>query len=312
MRWFGKCAFACIWALLLSLSLHAASYKLIDGTVLSGEIVTADKDGFLLKLEGGGYSTKTDWGKLSDEALVEMSKQPKAHKFVEPFVVQPTEEEVRPNPKPLKLTEPARVARPEVKKSVAGALFAPGGLFFLGLIYAANIFFAFQVAKFRWRKPVLVCGLAAVAPVVGPLVFLAMPRWVPPEEVDATAEALQHTTLTVADSGPSLVQQMGLRAGGGQGTAAVASGDLPRTFARGDFTFNRRFFETQFADFLPSASESAAAGLVMEIQTQSAQFVADKINRMNTSEVIVRVPGADEAPIDFGAIVQITLRRKDA
>ncbi|KAB2665333.1 MAG: hypothetical protein DVB31_09405 [Verrucomicrobia bacterium] len=311
MRWFGKHAFACLWAVLLSLSLRAAEYKLIDGSSLTGEIISADKDGFLLKLEGGGYSPKTDWGKLSDEALVEMSKQPKARKFVEPYVVQPTEEEIHPNPKPLKLTEPTRVARPEVKRSVAGALFAPGGLFFLGLVYIANIFFAFQVARFRWRKPVLVCGLSAVLPVVGPLVFLAMPRWTPPEEIDATAEALQHTTLTVADSGPSLVQQMGLRAGGGEATGAAASGALPRTFGRGDFNFNRRFFETQFADFLPSASDAASAGLVIEIQTQAGNIVADKINRMNTSEVIVRVPGADETPVDFGAIVQITLRRKD-
>jgi hypothetical protein len=313
MRWFGKCTFVCLWAVLVSLSLRAAEYKLIDGTSLSGEIITADKDGFLLKLEGGGYSTKTDWGKLTDESLVEMAKQPKARKFVEPYVIQPSEEAVQTKPKELKLTAPARVARPEVKKSVAGAVFSTGGLFFLGLVYLANIFFAFEVARFRWRKPVLVCGLAAVLPVVGPLIFLAMPKWQPPEEVNATAEAMQQTTLTVNDSGPSLVSQMGLRAGGGSGTTGhAATGDLPRVFARADFNFNRRFFETQFADFLPSADGSAAAGLVLDFQTQKGHVLGDKINRMNANEVIVRVPGADEAPIDYAAIVQITLRRKDA
>lgn len=310
MRWFGKSAFVCLWALLVSLSLRAAEYKLIDGTSLSGEIISADKDGFLMKLDGGGYSPKTDWGKLTDESLLEMSKQPKAKKFVEPYVVQPTEEVVRTTPKELKLTEPARVARPQAKHSIAGAIFAPGGLFFLGLVYLANIYFAFEVARFRWRKPVLVCGLAAVLPVVGPLIFLAMPKWQPPEEVDATAVAVQATTLTVADSGPSLVAQMGLRTGGGGPHGS--SGEYPRTFSRGEFTFNRRFFETQFADFLPAASESASAGLLMDFQTQQAHVVGDRINRMNANEVIVRIPGADEAPIEYAAIVQVTIRRKDA
>ncbi len=308
MRWFGRSTFVWLWAVLLSLSLRAAEYKLIDGSSLTGEIISADKDGFLMKLEGGGYSPKTDWGKLTDESLVEMAKNPKAHKFVEPYVIQPDEEIVQKTPKELKLSEPARVSRPEVKKSMAAAILSPGGLFFLGLIYLANIFFAFQVARFRWRKPALVCGLAAVLPIVGPLVFLAMPKWQPPVEIDATAVAMAATTLTVADSGPSLVQQMGLRAGGGAGTPTAGSGEIPRTFGRGDFNFNRRFFETQFPDFLPGAADSATAGLVMDIQTAAGHVVADKINRMNANEVIVRVPGRDESPIDYGTIVQITLR----
>jgi hypothetical protein len=310
MRWSRKSLLPCLWSLLAALSLGAADFKLIDGTTLSGDLVAADKDGFVIKLEGGAYSSKTDWGKLADESLLEMSKQPKARKFVEPYVIQPDETVTRTAPRELQLTAPARVSRPEVKKGVANALFSPGGLFFLGLVYLANLFFAFEVARFKWRKPVLVCGLAAVAPIVGPLIFLVMPKWQPPEEIDATAEAMQNTTLTVQDSGPSMVSQMGLRAGSG-GPAAPSS-DLPRSFGRGEFTFNRRFFETQFADFLPTANEQAAAGLVMDFQTQHGHVLGNRINRMNASEVIVRVPGGDEAPVDYGQILQVTLRKADA
>lgn len=304
MRWLRSFTLLCLLGCLTAFRSVAADYKLIDGTALSGEIITADKDAFVLRLDGGGYSSRIDWGKLTDESLLAMSKHPKAARFVEPYVTLPTAEEVRRERKPLKVTEPQRVTNPKVSKGAFAALMTPGGLFFLGLMYLANIFFGFEVARFRWRPPALVCGLSAVLPIVGPLIFLAMPKWTPPEEVNATQEAMAATTLAVADSGPSLVQQMGLRAGG----AAHGSEELPRSFKKGEFNFNRRFFETQFSMFLASAKPEEAAGLVMDFTTSSGHLVANKINRMNASEVIVQVVGGEEAPVDYGQILDVTLR----
>lgn len=307
MRWLRQLAAICLLGWVMALGLSSADYRLIDGTSLSGEIISADKDAFVLRLEGGGYSARTDWGKLTDESLLAMSKHPKAAKFVEPYVTLPTAEEVRRERPAIKIVEPQRVTNPSGSKGALSAVLTPGGLFFLGLMYLANIFFGFEVARYRWRSPVLVCGASAVLPIIGPLIFLAMPKWVPPEEVNATAEAMQAQTLTVADSGPSLVQQMGLRTGGGEGKGRGGD-ELPRTFRKGEFTFNRRFFETQFEQFLPSASPEAAAGLVIDVTTPSGHLVATKINRMNTSEVIVQVAGGEEAPLEYGAILEITLR----
>lgn len=304
MRWLRSFTLLCLLGCLTAFRSVAADYKLIDGTALSGEIITADKDAFVLRLEGGGYSSRIDWGKLTDESLLAMSKHPKAARFVEPYVTLPTAEEVRRERKPLKVSEPQRVTNPKGSKGAFAALMTPGGLFFLGLMYLANIFFGFEVARFRWRPPALVCGLSAVLPIIGPLIFLAMPKWTPPEEVNATQEAMAATTLAVADSGPSLVQQMGLRTGGG----AHGSEDIPRSFKKGEFNFNRRFFETQFGMFLASAKPEEAAGLVMEFTTSSGHLVANKINRMNASEVIVQVVGGEEAPVDYGQILDVTLR----
>jgi len=131
-----------------------------------------------------------------------------------------------------------------------------------------------------------------------------MPKWAPPEEVNATADAMDAQTLTVADSGPSMVQQMGLRAGG----PAARAEELPRTFRKGEFTFNRRFFESQFEGFLPSASPEAAAGLVMEITSGTGTVISNKINRMNATEVIVEAAGGGEAHMEYGSILEITLR----
>ena len=84
--------------------------------------------------------------------------------------------------------------------------------------------------------------------------------------------------------------------------------ELPRTFGKGEFTFNRRFFETQFAMFLPSAQAAESEGLVMEFNAASGSFAANKIHRMNASEVIVRRVDGEEAPVEFGAIQSVTLR----
>jgi hypothetical protein len=308
MRWLRQLAAVYLLGWVMALGLSGADYRLIDGTSMSGEIISADKDAFVLRLEGGGYSARTDWGKLTDESLLAMSKHPKAGKFVEPYVTLPTAEEVRRERPAIKIVEPQRVTNPGGPKGALNAVLTPGGLFFLGLMYLANIFFGFEVARYRWRSPVLVCGASAVLPIIGPLIFLAMPKWLPPEEVNATAEAMQAQTLTVADSGPSLVQQMGLRTGGGEGKGRPSE-ELPRTFRKGEFTFNRRFFETQFEHFLPSASPEAAAGVVMDVTTPAGHLVANKINRMNATEVILQVVGGEESHLEYGSILEITLRQ---
>jgi hypothetical protein len=101
---------------------------------------------------------------------------------------------------------------------------------------------------------------------------------------------------------------MGLRTGGGEGKGRPSE-ELPRTFRKGEFTFNRRFFETQFEQFLPSASPEAAAGVVMDVTTPAGHLVANKINRMNATEVIVQVVGGEESPLEYGSILEITLRQ---
>ena len=315
MRWIQNLMrlLLCSW---MGSFLFAAEYKLIDGTALSGELITADKDAFVLKLDGGGYSTRTDWGKLSDESLLAMSRIPKAARFVEPYVTLPSPEDVRRERPALSITEPQRVPKPRSETAAPGrperksarpltAILTPGGLFFIGAMYLANIFFGFEVARFKWRPPVLVCGVSAVAPIIGPLIFLSMPKWSPPEEINATAEALEATSLSVADSGPSLVQQMGLRTGG---AAPAPTEDFPKSFRKGDFTFNRRFIETQFAMFLPAAAAQESAGLVIDVTSTSGHIVANRINRLNASEAILQVVGGDEAPVEYAAIQEITIR----
>ena len=43
------------------------------------------------------------------------------------------------------------------------------------MIYGANIYAGFEIAVFRARPKALVMGVAAVLPIVGPIIFLSLP-----------------------------------------------------------------------------------------------------------------------------------------
>jgi hypothetical protein len=138
-----------------------------------------------------------------------------------------------------------------------------------------------------------------------------MPKWLPPEEVNATAEAMQAQTLTVADSGPSLVQQMGLRTGGGEGKGRPGD-ELPRTFRKGEFTFNRRFFETQFPSFFRVVTTEADRDLVLDVAAGKGSVVASRISRISANEAHFKTATGQEIGVPFSEISQVTLRHKDA
>jgi hypothetical protein len=58
--------------------------------------------------------------------------------------------------------------------SLLGALFSSSvGIFSLLLIYAANLYAGYEIAVVRAYPPVMVCGISAVAPFVGPAIFLS-------------------------------------------------------------------------------------------------------------------------------------------
>src|SRR5260370_35531975 len=47
------------------------------------------------------------------------------------------------------------------------------------ILYLANIYAGYEISIFRNQPAALVAGVAAVAPVVGPIVFLCLPQRIP-------------------------------------------------------------------------------------------------------------------------------------
>src|ERR1700728_337482 len=71
---------------------RADTFHLTDGTTVTGDIVSMDDKGVVLKLPGGSYGHRLSWTKVTQADLKNLELDPKAAQYVEPFIDQPTED----------------------------------------------------------------------------------------------------------------------------------------------------------------------------------------------------------------------------
>jgi hypothetical protein len=179
-------AFFAIWICSLA-AVGAEQYSLADGTSVSGEIVTVDANGVMFKTGPDTYTEKMPWSKFSQDGLKLLAQNPKAQPFATPFI-EPSPESAKAQ---IKINDVPRLANP-APGSLFGALFTSSvGIVLLLLIYAANIFAGYEIAVFRVRPIGMGIGLAAVVPIIGPIILLSMPttpQAAPVEEMPVAAE----------------------------------------------------------------------------------------------------------------------------
>jgi len=297
-------------ASLLSLALAAvpADFHFNSGDKISGELTGPSANGFVIRLPDGTYSPRFPWLKLNDETLEALKDDPKAKKFVEPLVMPPPEEgAVKQAKAAIKLNSPSRPTPVEGTKGWLTALTSPPGLVLLGLLYLANLYTAFEISKFKWRPAALVCGAAAVVPVLGPIIFLVVPRYIPPVVEDATKAASADMKLAVADSGPSLVKQMGIaRAGANQNAEDETTG--PRSYTRATHTFNRKFLESQLGNFLKPQVGGTDAGMVLDVVHGRGSAQCQKIARLTMNDAVFLDAAGREVPIEYMDLKEIHVR----
>ncbi|MGH8024145.1 MAG: hypothetical protein ACRED1_11215, partial [Limisphaerales bacterium] len=253
------------------------------------------------------------------------AKNPKIRSYAEPFIEAP------PPPRSQLQVRVHPVSRLELppKQSVIGALFSSFiGIILILLIYAANIYAGYEIAIFRARPIGLVTGIAAVAPIAGPIIFLSMPTLV---EGGATEQDMQVETgappgATAAPHAAPVAAAQSPAAGSDapaqEPTQAVPAGwqaavSLPETqvFQRGQFTFNRRFFETKFSDFFGMLRHGSAKDMVLVIKTARGQHIVERITRIAANEAhfeVVTGTARQEVLVPFGEILEIRLKHKDA
>jgi hypothetical protein len=295
----------------------AAEFKLITGDIYKGTLAAADKDGLIVKLDSGDFSPRVDWAKLTDETLNQLVSDARAKPFVEPFIEPPAQEVQRPEARDIPIRQPQRVERPEVGKGLFAALTTPNSLILLFALYLANLYGAFEIARFKWRPIALVCGLSAILPIIGPLIFLVVPRRHMAEAENATEAAMADKQVTVGSgAAPAGDTPRGGAAAAlgisktGHGNAGPTEG-LPKVFKRGETTFNRRFFETQFPSFFRVVTTEADRDLVLDIAAGRNGVVASRISRISANEMHLKTANNQEVTVNFADIVQVTLRHKD-
>jgi hypothetical protein len=305
---------------LLVIPAGAATYKLTNGQTVTGDLVEAGSDeGSALINVGDGKYERVPWGQFDQDALKSLldryGKNKKIADNVEPFIEVTQEEraaktEVRIAPKSEMVIQ-LEEGRNEPKASIIGSLFKSSvGLFLVVLIYGANIYAGFEIGIFRARPKALVAGLAAV-PVLGFLsniVFLSMPTRIEgmsEEEIAAAEAARLEPTPTIAIPGQAeaVAEQQAAAA------QAVAEGPKLEVYARGKFTFNKRFFETKFAGFFGMTRSDENKPKVLIIKSTKGEFVVERITRITPSDLFVQAAGrVGETSMHFSEIIEVVLK----
>src|SRR5262249_53219722 len=131
------------------------------------------------------------WTNFAPNALKQLAQNPKAKQYVEPLLEAVEEETSTRKAAPEITLKPVpRLERPDPRAGL-GALFrSPLSITLFFALYLANLYAAFEIAIFRNYPIGLVCGIAAVAPVLGPIIFLSLPRRIPGATEQEGAEQL--------------------------------------------------------------------------------------------------------------------------
>lgn len=310
-----------LWLGLVAASAQADEYKLADGTTIWGTVADANEEGVVFRLDSGGFSERISWGKFSDPTLEVLAQDPKMRPFAEPFI--PVPPDARPAPKPVVIRDYPKVDLPEGGTSIFSSVTSPIGLFIVGLLYLANLLAAYEVAVYRNRPPGMVCAVSAVVPLVGPIAFLASPgleaEGGAEAETEATYEAESGPGVPAAESAAGSTSQTPAPAPASGLRVAVSSKQArsgtyeKKVYNRGEYTFNRRFIETQFSGFFRVVPTDAEKDLVLVIKTPKHEYVARRISRISATEMYVQLQqsGSKEVRIVLGEIAQIIVKHKD-
>lgn len=294
------------------LSVRAATFALTDGTTLEGDPISPNAQGLVVRKADGSFATRVGWTNFTQAALKEFVKlQPKSKSFVEPYLEEGETEAEKTAAPVIKLKEHPRMERPDPRAGMGSLFSVPLTLVLILLVYAGNIYAGFEIGIFRNYHPGLVCGVAAVAPVIGPAVFLCLPTRVQKSLDELGAESMAEaggevTQLSYVHPGskaPTPEEQAAQQEAAAQSQVTV--------YQRGKTTFNRRFFETKFSGFLKVVPGDAEKDREIYVKAARGEYVSTHLTRVQANEIILQVQKGDataDVIVPFGEIVEIHVR----
>jgi hypothetical protein len=190
--------------------------------------------------------------------------------------------------------------RPAHPSLFGGMVKSPLGIFILLVLYAANLYAGFEVAVVRARPIAQVIGVSAVLPLIGPIIFLSMPV-----KVEAPPEEAPVAETPKPGAKPQVVVDEAA-----QKTAVEEAKPKPQIFARGKFTFNKRFMETKFAGFASVPLAGDAKNFTMEVRTTTAAFAVERIAQIGLTDVLFETVQRGQVTVPFADIQEIKLNPK--
>jgi hypothetical protein len=86
-------------------------------------------------------------------------------------------------------------------------------------------------------------------------------------------------------------------------------------YQRGQYTFNRRFFETRFAGFFGVVRKEADKDMVLVFKTTRGEFTGERISRIASNDLHLQVrkgTATEEVVVPFVEVQEIKHKHKDA
>jgi hypothetical protein len=292
---------------------RADTFNLADGSTLEGELVSATEKGAIVKQPDGKYSDRVAWEKFSQENLKAIAKNPKFSRYVQGLVIEDEPDQVKKKPaKPTVVAKPVetKLDRPANPALIGGFFGSAVGWFILLALYAANLWAAYEIALFRAQPIAVVCGAAALVPIIPQIVFLSMPTRLPKQDTLPGEEGAAGGE-TAAAMDPHLASS--LKIAHQTETEAEKKGPIePTIFKRGEFMFNRRFFESRFTNFFTVVRRDKDKGTVLIIKTSRREYTAQRITRITANDMHIEVAkgsGNEEIQVSFTEIAEVQLRQ---
>ena len=320
-------AMICILGM-FSFAARAGTYTLTDGSQVTGDPLPYKEEGVVLKTGPDVFSARIPWSKFTQESLRQLhaeAKTPQEQALLAPMIEElPTERAKRKGITVKPVETPERPTSKDGTLGVMAVLSSPLGLTLLVILYAANLFAAYEVAVFRRQPFTTVGGLAAI-PVLGvasPIIFLALPsRFEPsPEKMLAPASSEQaemSTGAPTADNASAALRsapEPAKTSAEPEAAGVAAALPAPVVFRKGEFSFNRRFFETKLAGFFRLVPAESERDLLVHVQSGRGDFVGKRITKVTPDELYLQVfkndATADEM-IPFIEITEVQIRHKD-
>lgn len=297
-----------LWLVLAARVFAAETLTLTDGTSVSGDIVKSDEVGAMIHTTADNYTT-IPWPQFSQDSLKHLAGDPKYKPLVEWFI-QPTAAELPAKPK-ITVNYEQSVKLPEHPSVLGGMVGSSLGLFILLLVYAANLYAAFEVAVVRGKPAALVIGVSAVLPIAGPIIFLSQPVKTASQEEPVPEEAAPGAAAPAPGSATPAPghEDVQIVSASWQGSQEEKK-PQPQVFSRGKFTLNKRFIETKFAGFIGEPKGDAKT-FSMQIKTLKGILSVECLKQVAAAEMIVETPSG-QLTVAFGDIQEIILNPKPA
>ena len=280
------------------------TFKLTDGNTITGRLIAGKDQHLQVALDTGSATpvyTNILWTRLSQETLQQLAaSRGDVARYAAIFLDPPAPQRRATAARKITIQPPPRLDRPQ-----GGSLFAsPVMMVLLLIIYAANIYAGWEIGIYRQRPAALVAVLAAILPIIGPAIFLAMPTY----RLKTEEEVFEAPS---SEEGPVLAQEAA--AAPTEETPAQPAVEQTVVYPRGQFTFNRRFFETKFAGFLKVVPGEAERDKEIFIKSARGEYTGQRLSKIEPNELYLQIrKGAvsEDVMIPFSEIFEVQVKQQ--